>query len=233
MKKIKSRDSLIFTARAILARAERGDGDAERANACDQLRKFMERHGLTDEDVNVGHVRKHVFTIPINQQWLFVQVVHSIMGIVSVNPLAADPTQLVVPCAHADVQEISAKFARYVLAYEYEEQLLREAFIMAQNIYAATKLRHEPLAPRHKAPQHQSPMSPADNAMPDMETTHEQRILDSMPDTEAPEPEPVGEQTEHPFVRARRVEWVASAMPYRAAHLAIGDDEILPVSVMP
>lgn len=228
MSKKKSRETLILTARAILARVERGEGK-ERTNAAQRLADFMHRHGLTDEDVRTGHLQPRLFTIPIHRQWLFANVVMSIMGPVMLLPRAKDPTQVMVRCSHADVQEISAKYDVYLRAYEYEEGLLREAFVEAQRLFPARNLRHAPPAPRHRPVEERMADMPTPPPMPgtDVDATTDGQ---SASETDGHTHE--AERPEMGFVRAMRLNRLVDMMPKRHFHLPIGDGPELPYTIM-
>lgn len=142
MKKPRTRDSIIHTARSLRELAQRGE-DGEQSNARAKYEAFMARHGLRDDELGTGHVRDHVFAVPQHWQWLFIQVASTVLGDIRFMP---KPDSVTLPCAEEDVPHIWSKFERYRDAYQEDEMLMRMAFIHVQQLSPRTEPLHPPVS---------------------------------------------------------------------------------------
>lgn len=121
------------------ALAERGVG-GEKTNAQQQMERVMKQFGITHADLEGLERRSFNFTVRPEQEWLFLQVAYSVIGVVEGMPgiQAHRLGSYIVITTQADqAVEIEAKFAFYESVYVSELKTFQLAFIQKNTIFPA------------------------------------------------------------------------------------------------
>lgn len=120
--------------------AERGVG-GERINAEAQLKKLMEKYGITHEDLELGEYSERIFMVGTdkNLSTIFAQVVLSCFS--DREPdiffLKRDRKYRMVKCTPMQKIEIEAKFAFFKRRFKEDLDVFVRAFVYKNNLYSA------------------------------------------------------------------------------------------------
>lgn len=131
-----SNHRVIELAKKIKALADRGI-DGEKRNAAELLNDFLEKHGLTLDDIE-SETRVDTFiNCQKKQRKIMAQIFWRVLGYdAKIYNSAGKRYGYVIECTPAEKIEIAAMFRHYWAAYERELESFQRAFIMTNNLYA-------------------------------------------------------------------------------------------------
>lgn len=115
--------------------AEKGSG-GEKLNAEMMLKKLMEKHGFTMQDIEGEEKLYHYFKVGAKDRFLFDQVASTVLG--STFSIFGDQRKrgyLVLEVTAAEAIEIENKYDFYLQMFETEYEIFKSAFIRANNLY--------------------------------------------------------------------------------------------------
>jgi hypothetical protein len=123
----------IELAKKLLALAEKGVG-GEKVNAKKKLQEYLDKHGLTLDDIDGDKKEDHYFTVKPDQEKLFIQIGTKVIGrdvkiyaVYRNNRKARN--KMVITCTAAHAAEITIMLETYWNAYQKELDLFYKAFI--------------------------------------------------------------------------------------------------------
>lgn len=111
----------------------------ERENARLKLTQLLQKHGLTDDDIEEEKKERRFFRVMPDQETIFVVIVCHVLGsqtITEVYRSAEDPTAWCLVLNNSDFVEIDAKFDFYWRAYNEEYNIFLMAFVSRQDLHA-------------------------------------------------------------------------------------------------
>ena len=131
-----SNHRVIELAKKIKALADRGI-DGEQRNAVELLNSFLEKNGLTLDDIE-SETRVDTFiSCQKKQQKIMTQIFWYVLGgEAKIYGSAGKRYGFVIECTPAEKIEIAAMFRHYWAAYERELDSFQRAFIMTNNLYS-------------------------------------------------------------------------------------------------
>jgi hypothetical protein len=130
-----SESKYIELAKKLKALSDRGVG-GEKYNAEQQLKRLMNKHGLTVEDIEGEKKEFHYFKVPTDGSRLFGQVASTVLG--KGFDLLRDRRKqkyLVIETTASDAIEIESKFDFYYNAFAKELDVFYSAFLVANDLY--------------------------------------------------------------------------------------------------
>lgn len=127
-------DNIINLARKLEALASRGDG-GEKQNAKKLLEKFMNKHGLSLNDIKEDAVKLEVFQCTLKTHFILRQCIIKVMGSKhEVFRHKKKKTLYIVECNAAQKIEIQFNYDFYSQKYEEELEVFNKAFILKNGI---------------------------------------------------------------------------------------------------
>ena len=131
-----SNHRVIELAKKIKALADRGI-DGEQRNAIELLNDFLEKHGLTMDDIESETRADQFFACQKKQQQILRQIFFRVLGTdASIWNSARKRYGFVVEVTPAEQIEILAMFKHYWRAYEQQLEAFNYAFIMRNSLFA-------------------------------------------------------------------------------------------------
>lgn len=125
----------IELAKKLKALAERGEG-GEKYNAQKKLDRVMEKYGITKEMLEEDTLYQITFKIKATQRRMFMQILASIVGMgFEVIRSRRKPTLCIIQLTKLQEAELRAKFGFYWRAWELQQEIFMEAFIMKNDLY--------------------------------------------------------------------------------------------------
>lgn len=122
-------------AKKLKALADRGVG-GEKVNAEAKLKKLMQVHGFTMEDIEGEKTEYHYFKVPVGSRQLFGQIAATVLGRDhDVFGVKKKKDQCAIKTTAALRIEIETKFDFYYTAYKNELSIFYSAFISANDLY--------------------------------------------------------------------------------------------------
>ena len=130
----------------IKALAEGTSYEYERETALEQLRRLMEKHGVSEQDLDDEAIIQHDFTYKGNRQFsLLSHVMCKVLGIPRIEVYyyrrngRKIPNRICIKCTMAQKIEIDFLFNFYKELYHKEEVAFFQAFTQKHRIYAEPK----------------------------------------------------------------------------------------------
>lgn len=129
---------ILDLAKKLKALADRGVG-GERENATNMLLRYMDKHGISINDIEDSDLELRTFKISPNQKTIFIQVAAMVLNFnYDLWKSRSNRNTYLIECTPGQQIEIQVAFDFYWNAYKEEIQVFTNAFIQKNRLFRDT-----------------------------------------------------------------------------------------------